>query len=73
MPFTVVTLSASYNGGKVSPLFVIGAALGTALAGLMDVPLDLFAGLGLVAVFAGAANVPFARHDYGDRVVRRCP
>jgi H+/Cl- antiporter ClcA len=60
MLFTVVTLSAGYKGGEVTPLFFIGAALGNALAGLLNAPVDLFAGLGFVAVFAGAANVPLA-------------
>ena len=58
--FTVVTLSAGFKGGEVTPLFFIGAALGNALAGLLHAPIDLFAGLGFVAVFAGAANTPLA-------------
>jgi H+/Cl- antiporter ClcA len=44
----------------VTPLFFIGAALGNALGWLLGAPLDLFAGLGFVAVFAGAANTPLA-------------
>ncbi|WP_395330557.1 voltage-gated chloride channel family protein [Novosphingobium sp. BL-8H] len=60
MLFTVVTLSAGFKGGEVTPLFFIGAALGNALAGVLGAPVDLFAGLGFVAVFAGAANVPLA-------------
>lgn len=58
--FTVVTLSAGFKGGEVTPLFFIGAALGNALGGLLGAPVDLFAGLGFVAVFAGAANTPLA-------------
>jgi H+/Cl- antiporter ClcA len=58
--FTVVTLSAGFKGGEVTPLFFIGAALGNALGGLMGAPIDLFAGLGFVAVFAGATNTPLA-------------
>lgn len=58
--FTVVTLSAGFKGGEVTPLFFIGAALGNAAAGLLGAPLDLFAALGFVAVFAGAANTPLA-------------
>jgi H+/Cl- antiporter ClcA/PII-like signaling protein len=58
--FTVVTLSAGFKGGEVTPLFFIGAALGNALGGLLGAPIDLFAGLGFVAVFAGAANTPLA-------------
>ncbi|MEI6083093.1 MAG: voltage-gated chloride channel family protein [Verrucomicrobiota bacterium] len=58
--FTVVTLSCGFKGGEVTPLFFIGAALGNALAGLLGAPPDLFAALGFVAVFAGAANTPLA-------------
>ena len=58
--FTIVTLSAGFKGGEVTPLFFIGAALGSALAGILGAPPDLFAGLGFVAVFAGATNTPLA-------------
>lgn len=58
--FTVVTLSAGFKGGEVTPLFFIGAGLGSALAGVLGAPPDLFAGLGFVAVFAGATNTPLA-------------
>jgi H+/Cl- antiporter ClcA len=58
--FTVVTIAAGFKGGEVTPLFFIGAALGNALAGLMGAPPELFAALGFVAVFAGAAKTPLA-------------
>ncbi|KAA3507804.1 DUF190 domain-containing protein (plasmid) [Agrobacterium rosae] len=58
--FTIVTLSAGFKGGEVTPLFFIGAALGSALAGVLGAPPDLFAALGFVAVFAGATNTPLA-------------
>ena len=58
--FTVVTLGTGFKGGEVTPLFFIGAALGHALGTLFGGPVDLFAGLGFVAVFAGAANTPLA-------------
>ncbi len=60
MLFTVVTLGAGFKGGEVTPLFFIGAGLGNALSGLLGAPPDLFAALGFVAVFAGAANTPLA-------------
>ena len=44
----------------MTPLFFIGAALGNALSGPMGAPTDLLAGLGFVAVFAGASNTPLA-------------
>ena len=58
--FTVITLSAGFKGGEVTPLFFIGAALGVALGSLMGVPTDLMAAIGFVAVFAGATNTPLA-------------
>ena len=58
--FTAVTLAAGFKGGEVTPLFFIGAALGNTLAVALGAPVDLFAGLGFVAVFAGAANTPLA-------------
>jgi H+/Cl- antiporter ClcA len=58
--FTAVTLSSGFKGGEVTPLFFVGAALGNAMARLLGAPTDLFAGLGFVAVFAGATNTPLA-------------
>lgn len=58
--FTAVTLSSGFKGGEVTPLFFIGAALGNVMARLLNAPVDLFAGLGFVAVFAGATNTPLA-------------
>ena len=58
--FTVVTLSAGFKGGEVTPLFFIGAALGNALALALGAPVDLFAAIGFVAIFGGATNTPLA-------------
>ncbi|MCS6245711.1 MAG: voltage-gated chloride channel family protein [Opitutus sp.] len=58
--FTAITLGAGFKGGEVTPLFFIGGALGNTLAGLLGLPVDLGAGLGFVAVFAGASNTPLA-------------
>ncbi|WP_193211656.1 voltage-gated chloride channel family protein [Luteolibacter marinus] len=58
--FTAVTVSSGFKGGEVTPLFFIGAALGSALAGWLGTPPELFAALGFVAVFAGATNTPVA-------------
>ncbi len=57
---TVITLSTGFKGGEVTPLFFIGAALGNTLATLSGAPVDLFAALGFIAVFAGATNTPLA-------------
>lgn len=58
--FTAVTLGSGFKGGEVTPLFFIGATLGNALAYLLPLPFPLLAGMGFVAVFAGAANTPIA-------------
>ncbi|MCW3465696.1 voltage-gated chloride channel family protein [Chitinophaga nivalis] len=58
--FTAITLGMGFKGGEVTPLFFIGATLGHTLAVLLGAPVDLFAGLGFVAVFAGATNTPIA-------------
>ena len=58
--FTSVTVASGFKGGEVTPLFFIGATLGHSLARILAAPVDLFAGMGLVAVFAGAANTPLA-------------
>jgi H+/Cl- antiporter ClcA len=60
MVFTVTSLGTGFKGGEVTPLFYIGATLGNALAPLLQLPFALLAGLGFVAVFAGAANTPLA-------------
>lgn len=60
LALTALTLSSGFKGGEVTPLFFIGAALGNALARPLGLPVDLAAGLGFVAVFAGATNTPLA-------------
>lgn len=60
---TVIALSFGYIGGEVTPLFVIGSTLGAALVSLnmfSNLNIAFVAALGLVAVFAGASNTPFA-------------
>ncbi|MCD2165029.1 voltage-gated chloride channel family protein [Comamonas koreensis] len=57
---TVASIGSGFKGGEVTPLFYIGATLGNALAPLLQMPVGMMAGLGFVAVFAGAANTPIA-------------
>lgn len=58
MAFTILTLAAGFKGGEVTPLFFIGAVLGNALSYFIPLPMGLLAGMGFVAVFAGATNTP---------------
>ncbi|MBG8551974.1 chloride channel protein [Hymenobacter sp. BT594] len=57
---TALTLGCGFKGGEVTPLFFMGAALGSALALVLPLPVALLAAMGFVAVFAGAANTPLA-------------
>jgi H+/Cl- antiporter ClcA len=57
---TILTLAAGFKGGEVTPLFFIGATLGNALSLVIPLPMGLLAGMGFVAVFAGATNTPIA-------------
>jgi H+/Cl- antiporter ClcA len=57
---TTFTLSAGFKGGEVTPLFFIGATLGNALIWLIPLPIALLAGMGFVAVFAGATHCSIA-------------
>jgi H+/Cl- antiporter ClcA/PII-like signaling protein len=58
--FTVLSLATGFKGGEVTPLFFIGAGLGNAIAPYLGAPIDLFAALGFVAIFAAASNTPLA-------------
>lgn len=57
---TALTLGCGFKGGEVTPLFFIGATLGSFLSVFMPLPVGLLAGMGFVAVFSGAANTPLA-------------
>lgn len=58
--FTGFTLGAGFKGGEVTPLFFVGATLGSALSGYIPLPMALLAGMGFVAVFSGATHTPVA-------------
>jgi H+/Cl- antiporter ClcA len=58
--FTSLTLGAGFQGGEVTPLFVIGATLGNSLSDILQVSAPLLAAIGFVAVFCGATNTPIA-------------
>lgn len=60
LAFTVVTLAGGFQGGEVTPLFSIGAALGVWLAPLMGVPVPVAAAAGYCAVFGSASRTLLA-------------
>jgi H+/Cl- antiporter ClcA len=58
--FTSITLASGFLGGEVTPLFFVGASLGSVLSRSLGLPLDLGAGVGMAAVFGAAANTPLS-------------
>jgi len=63
--FTSLTLGTGFQGGEVTPLFVIGSTLGSALAEWFAVSVPFFAALGLISIFSGATNTPLASFILG--------
>jgi H+/Cl- antiporter ClcA len=57
---TSFTLSVGFKGGEVTPLFFIGATLGSSLVLFIPLPFALLAAMGFVAVFAGATHCVIA-------------
>lgn len=60
LALTAATLACGFQGGELTPLFVIGATLGSFLALSLGLPVALFAAMGSVAVFGAATKTLFA-------------
>ena len=58
--FTAVTLSAGYKGGEIVPTFFVGAAFGAVVGPLFGMNAGLAAAIGMIGVFCGVVNCPFA-------------
>jgi|CXWL01.1.fsa_nt_gi H+/Cl- antiporter ClcA len=58
--FTCLALGTGFVGGEVTPLFVIGATLGSVLASPLQLSAAALGAVGLAAVFGAAAHVPIA-------------
>ncbi len=58
--FTVIALGTGFVGGEVIPLFVIGATLGSTLAGPLHMSPALLAACGLATLFTSAAQIGVA-------------
>jgi H+/Cl- antiporter ClcA len=58
--FTAVTLGSGFQGGEVTPLFVMGATMAGAFGPHLGLPIGAAAAVGFVAVFAAASNTPLA-------------
>ena len=58
--FTAVTLAAGYKGGEIVPTFFVGAAFGAVAGPLVGLPASYAAAIGMVGMFCGVVNCPFA-------------
>ena len=58
LAYTALTLGAGYQGGEVTPLFGIGASMGSVLGQAAGLDPSFPAALGMIAVFGSALNVP---------------
>lgn len=65
---TILTLSAGFQGGEVTPLFTIGATLGAVAGPLLGIPMELAAALGYAAVFGGGTNTLLAAIFIGGEI-----
>ena len=58
--FTAVTLAAGYKGGEIVPTFFVGAAFGAAVGPLLGLDPGFSAAIGMIGMFCGVVNCPFA-------------
>ncbi len=58
--FTAVTLAAGYKGGEIVPTFFVGAAFGAAVGPLLGLQAGYAAAIGMIGMFCGVVNCPFA-------------
>jgi H+/Cl- antiporter ClcA len=57
---TALTLGSGFKGGEVTPLFFIGATLGSSLSEYLALPIPFAAAIGFTGVFASATKAPLA-------------
>lgn len=57
---TILSISVGFRGGEVTPLFFIGATLGSMLSLYIPLPISFLAGMGMITVFGAAARTPLA-------------
>lgn len=58
--FTALTLGCGFKGGEIVPTFFVGATFGCTLGGLLGLDPSFGAAIGLISVFCGVTNCPFA-------------
>jgi H+/Cl- antiporter ClcA len=58
--FTCVTLAFCGSGGMVTPIFFVGATVGSLIGMLLGYDTAMFAAIGMVSLLAGATNTPIS-------------
>ncbi len=58
--FTAISVGAGYKGGEIVPTIFIGGTLGGALSCIIGLNPAFGAAIGIVALFCGVTNAPFA-------------
>lgn len=56
--FTAVALGSVFQGGRGNPTFFVGAAFGSFLSDVFNIPLEASAALGMIGVFCSATSLP---------------
>ncbi|MFY8138759.1 MAG: chloride channel protein [Flavobacteriales bacterium] len=57
---TALTIAAGFKGGEVTPLFYIGATIGSTASLFFPVDISVLASIGFILVFAAVSQVPIA-------------
>jgi len=56
--FTAITIGCGFKGGEIVPTMFIGSTFGCVVGGLIGLPPEFAAAVGLIAVFCGCVNCP---------------
>ena len=58
--FTCLSIAAGFKGGEIVPTLFIGATFGALIASVTGLAIPLGAALGMILLFCGVTNCPFA-------------
>lgn len=58
--FTLLSTTSGFKGGEVTPLFFIGACLGSYYGGVLHLDITFWTAIGFVCLFSGSTNTPLA-------------
>lgn len=58
--FTAITIGCGFKGGEIVPTLFIGSTFGCVLGGLLGLDPSFGAAIGMISLFCGVINCPFA-------------